>query len=448
MALNIFHERKLGIAEKVIWLIDRESRFSFLTHVEVCGEVPDSLLRKALDTVQLRHPLLRARIVRKKWSNAYFDFTDVAPIGLRFISAPKNNWLKEAEFELQSPFPISDGPLCRCVLIRHEANSSTLILSFHHAIGDAMSGVYMARDLILTLSCLLNKKEPCLPHLPITQAMEYYFPNWAKSFRGIFKNQLFLLYLILNRLRFGKPFLPKHEQWVPPSQRIPHIASRTLDPDFVNTLIHQARMRQTTVHGALSSAFIIALAEDENLNECQSFFLGSDIDLRGNLVPPIGDDIGFFISGILTISRAGQSSNFWELAQQIRSLIMKRIESGDHFTGAHGLIRVTNFLYSLFGTGKLASRIYANHIDRTNPGMIVLSNVGDVSFNQDFTPLKIKTLGFASSFSCTSTLGLHVATLNGILTMNFVAMKPLYFNEKIQRIAERMIFILKQNVVK
>ena len=216
------------------------------------------------------------------------------------------------------------------------------MLVFHHAIGDAMSGVYMIRDVIQALSNLFARKDPEYPPLPIRQSVESYFPAWSKGLSGILKHLHFLSYLLAKRMRLGKPYVPEQKRNVPPAQRVPFILHRSLPADIVSSLIRSARKKGTTIHGVLCAAYILALVIEGRLEKPRSFFLGTDINLREYLEPAMGEDVGFFITGILTLHSAGPFTGFWDLSRAIRSSIHERILKGDHFTGAKPVIRMTN----------------------------------------------------------------------------------------------------------
>ena len=52
------------------------------------------------------------------------------------------------EDEINRPLLSHVGPLARCVHVRHADDQHHLLLTFHHVVGDGMSGVFMVRDLL------------------------------------------------------------------------------------------------------------------------------------------------------------------------------------------------------------------------------------------------------------------------------------------------------------
>lgn len=61
-------ERKLGITEKLIYLIDKVCSYNFVMQAQIGGELKENILRQALDLIQERHPLLKMCIQRKSWT--------------------------------------------------------------------------------------------------------------------------------------------------------------------------------------------------------------------------------------------------------------------------------------------------------------------------------------------------------------------------------------------
>jgi NRPS condensation-like uncharacterized protein len=437
--------RKLGTGEKVIWLIDRVCSFKFVIHARVKGEFKDSDLRLALDAVQSRHPLLRARIARKGWANAYFEVGETAKIPLVIIQAGPQDWIDPAEAELRSILPWETGPLICCILIRHVADDSTVIINFHHSIGDAMSGVFLLRDLMLSLSEISETGCASLPPLELQKPIEGLFPDRVKGIRGILGNLAFTARFFSSLVRLGKPAVPKPDGWAPVKDRKIHIVSRTIDQNKLDALVKSSRANDTTVHGALAAAAMIAIAGDNKEEKFVPFLLGSDVDLRGYLSPQVGDDVGLYISGGLIFHQAGQNADFWRLAREARESLKKLIERDEHLTSFTRMLQIMDLNFRIFRAGDLASRIYAKYMDMTNPGLIALSNIGRVELPARYGKFALENFGFASSFSSSGCICIHTATFNNSLVMDISGMEPLLSREHTARIADLMIAVLEKN---
>ena len=117
-------ERRLSTSEKFWWVLEHQASVNFVMQARIRGYFSEGLLRAALDAVQLRHPLLRVRIVRQGRGHLSFDGLRVGPIPLMVVDSPLDSWTGIAEQELAKKFTRQEeGPLIRRVLIKHGPRS-------------------------------------------------------------------------------------------------------------------------------------------------------------------------------------------------------------------------------------------------------------------------------------------------------------------------------------
>lgn len=433
-------ERKLGIVEKYIYLIDRICSFNFVMQAHIDGELKEDILRQALDHVQQRHPLLQMCIKKKSWTTLYFKSCQ-RKIPLRMVDSFDESWVGEAEKELHTPLPVEQGPLLRCVAFRNGTTRTTLLLTFHHSIGDAMSGVYMIRDLVDASAQLIRGEEVRLTELPLKGPMESYYPASVRGMSGFFKTVGFIARSLWAMVRYRKAVLPEVDKKVPPSGRWANIVSREITPKQMNRLVKSVRENNTTIHGVLSAAYALAVICDRQKDKEETVMMNFDVDLRRNLVPPVKDDIGFFISLVTTIEKAWQNSDLWELAKSLRASLKRSLTREEPFFFSK-IIAFSDMFLRLAGTGRLASQIYTFNTEGTTPDIFELSNIGALDIEHHYEPLSISRIGFVASFSATAKLGLHTATLNNGMVCNFVGMAPLYSRTHTETIADKVISIL------
>ncbi|MBI9083984.1 MAG: hypothetical protein JEZ11_10335 [Desulfobacterales bacterium] len=160
MAICQTINRRLSPMEKCLWIVDQQCCSNFLSHARVIGPLDETVLGQALKVVQARHPLLRVRIVREGRSHARFISGPAPAIPVRLAQSASNRWTEEAERELNTRFDAEKAPLLRCVLIRHGMEQNTVLLNFHHAIGDGLSGAYLMRDLFVAADTVIAGKNP------------------------------------------------------------------------------------------------------------------------------------------------------------------------------------------------------------------------------------------------------------------------------------------------
>ena len=154
---------RLGSLEELVWLYDQTSPFHFVMGATFVGVGTAARWREVLDVLQRRHPLLRVSIERDVSAYPKFVSDGMGRIPLRMSDADVG-WAGEMSRELQIPFDHQNAPLIRAVVCG-DAAGSTLLLTAHHAIADAISLTWLFRDVLLLLSG--QKLEPLAP--PVSQ---------------------------------------------------------------------------------------------------------------------------------------------------------------------------------------------------------------------------------------------------------------------------------------
>lgn len=224
---------RLGSLEELVWLYDQTSPFHFVMGATFIGAGTVGPWREVLDMLQRRHPLLRVRIERDACACPEFVTDEAARIPLR-MSGAGIGWTGEMSRELQISLDHRNAPLIRAVVCG-DRTGSTLLLTVHHAIADAISLTWVFRDILLLLSG--QKLEP-LP-LPISQD-------------EILGNAL--------RAAQEKPARTLSEATASDAsfrERL-QVQHRALSRDLTAAIAGKARAESTTVFGALSAAAILA----------------------------------------------------------------------------------------------------------------------------------------------------------------------------------------------
>ena len=73
--------RAMGGSEYIAWSLDRAKTINFVTIVQITGPLEPEALRRALDLLQKRHPMLSARIVEEGVERS-FVFGEAPPVPL------------------------------------------------------------------------------------------------------------------------------------------------------------------------------------------------------------------------------------------------------------------------------------------------------------------------------------------------------------------------------
>lgn len=438
-------ERKLSPSEKWLWVIDQECRINFLMHAHVTGPINENVLRLSLDAIQARHPLLRVRIERDGWNRLSFKTSRVPKLPLRMVEGSADLWIEEAEKELHKEFPFQEGPLARCILIRHGQEDNTVLLSFHHAIGDGISGSFLIRDLFQAAALACSEKKCELPSLKPKMEMNTYFPKWALGLSGRWRYMKFTGRIFSAVLRHGKPAIPKFDSKAPPKERRARIVTHRLDPEFINQLHRRAREEDTTLHGAMLAAQIIAIAHDREDTKERPYLIGSPVNLRKWLNPAVGEDVGVFNAFGASINLAKLDTDFWSLAKAVRESLWNCVERGDPFAYViqH---KDLSIITALLGLGPFGRMVYSRIAASTTFGGLGFSNIGKVAIENHHGPFTIEALGFVASLSSIGNLSAFAATINRQSTWNFVGMEPQLTKEHTEKIAAKAVKVLLKAV--
>jgi hypothetical protein len=141
-------ERTLSGMERVMYL--HQPLLNGVVCVRLRGRLDEAQLRRALDGLPRRHPLLAVRVIRKR--DALTFITEGVPrIPLRLIpdDGSGRTFLEVAADEMVTPMDRSTGPLCRFTLVRHpDGQRADLLMAGDHTVADATSVLYAIRDLL------------------------------------------------------------------------------------------------------------------------------------------------------------------------------------------------------------------------------------------------------------------------------------------------------------
>jgi hypothetical protein len=299
--------RPLGDLEKLFWATSLESNVNWVQSIRVSGKFDSTDLRQALALVQNRHPLLSVCVKLDDQDVPHFLRFANCPIPLRDVERKDDvSWIREAEAEINERIDPSHAPLFRAVLVQGEQTNEILLCGTHCNI-DGTSIIVIVRDLMNALA-----KLPTPPSLPMQLPFEELFAplreavipaGWDDSFApstaeppGGQKDSS------TASIEFAPPF---------------KIAVWQLDRDQTSRLIESCRKRDVTVHAAICAAFLSSFAKLSQNSAKPLVRCASPINLR-SACPPVEDDVGVYISMIVSFHPLGLTNDFWELARSVK----------------------------------------------------------------------------------------------------------------------------------
>lgn len=356
-------ERFLGTFEHSFWLLDQDSPIHFVLSAKISGSFSPNQLRKSLIQAQRQHPLLRVGIAVTETGQPKF-VEQIAPIRLRqVLRETDHDWQREVEIELARSFDWRAAPLVRVVLLQSETVSE-LIVTCHHAIADGMSVAYLIRDIVKGL----ESESSGLTPLSQSQPIEHLIPVHERA--------------------TVTPASMQREYFTTVSSRPrPQIRTALLSAQLTQQICDRARQERSTVHGAISAAFLLVLSRQRrSLLKCQS-----PINVRSQLTPSPEEMVGLYISYGLTQHELQEDSSLWETARSVRSRTPQeplKSQLSESMLPSH-----------LFNLIRQQQRITAS-LPEVQPFCqamnlnyeLVVTNLGRLPFEQQFGSLRIEAI--------------------------------------------------------
>jgi phthiocerol/phthiodiolone dimycocerosyl transferase-like enzyme len=311
--------RLLGPAEFQMWLLDRHAPYNATMIARLWGRVDVGLLRQALVAVQARHPILRARIVPEPRPRYVSD--GVAAIPLRVLERQdEGHWRREVMDEVPRAIPLETGPLMRATLLNGQ-DRAELLFSLPHIATDGRGIVYLLRDLLSALDGTVLSPLPewpsceeLIPPSAYTRSDGAEVMNswWSRKTSERFKALSFKT-LLADLPRLGRT----------------HAHPVRLSKAETSALLTRCRHEEASLHGALLAALMLNLVTEETTLRASHPF-----DLRAELQPPVGDDLGLFIGAIWTEHDVSPASHLWDVARDVTGQILEAIARRAHFDEA------------------------------------------------------------------------------------------------------------------
>lgn len=348
--------RTLGAFEKTFWLLDQIDSKDFALAVEVEGRESIEAWRLAIGQVQKRHPNLTARIKMDEFKRPFIEHIDSLQIPLRVLDVDNDfKWEQEVEKELAVRFNTEEGSLFRVVLLQ-KPQDTVLILVANHTLADGSSLMYLFRDLLnavtgqITHPLTAQKSNDETLGLPEDIAI-----TDTKTTEYVFKKL--------------DPVSPKVE-------------SIRFSIDSTSQIIERSRLEQTTAHGAICAAVVIACRKLRKEWNDKKIELISPICTRKAL--QLDDNCGLNITTHPVYFEPEEQLSFWDIARFAKTGL-KGTETAEHVQNYIDFFRKLTFnstdIQQMIDILKEAF----NH-------QIMVTNLVKVKYETDFGKLKLKSM--------------------------------------------------------
>jgi amino acid adenylation domain-containing protein len=173
----------LSFAQERLWFFDQlepdSGAYNIPRMLRLRGPLDVAALQKSVDTIVLRHEVLRTSFINDNGKPA-LSIAENAAVEIQLIDlSGRDEEVQElASEEAQRPFNLSRGPLLRMTLLQVGPDDHVLLVTTHHIISDAWSmGIFM-RELVACYNAFSSGGSPVLAPLVLQYSD---FANWQRE---------------------------------------------------------------------------------------------------------------------------------------------------------------------------------------------------------------------------------------------------------------------------
>ncbi|ACU38436.1 SDR family NAD(P)-dependent oxidoreductase [Actinosynnema mirum] len=444
--------RALSPMERWYWVCDRLSALNVVARVRVLGPCATADLERAAATLVRRHPLLRVAVAADP--EPRFVPATGPRVPVRRVEATRpDQWQHEVdEVELATPLDHRAGPLIRVVHIRHGRGAHghgehghgahghgedehgpdehDVVLTASHVIADGTTALALLRELVEQAAAPSDAppRAPLPPPEALLPARVNGLPRAVHLVALSLADQLAAALARPRRLAPGTS--------VPPTRRRTRLLHRELDPATLTRLVDRCRAEGVTVHGALTAALALAVADEGGTRTARRVTIGSPVDFRADLVPPVDPlDAGAYVATVPSHVRV-EPGDLWRTARGAQRDLRRRRRLHHHLA----LVSLLRFISprSVEGSAGVVAMI-----DRSGPGNVCLSNLGRLDFPDRAGTCALSGAQFAAGISVSGYLVAAVSTSHSALHWNFTHVADAVDHRRAERLADRAVGALR-----
>ncbi len=418
--------RPLGALEHLFWLHDLAHPFHFALTAQIKGRFSVHQLQQALTLVQQRHPLLRVRIALDEAEQPWF-VEDSASIPLRVVQRQsEQDWQREVEREIETPFVWSQAPLVRVVLVysSNDAQFSELIMTCHHSIADGISITYLIRDILQAIATPTAFGQS----LPVPLPREDLVPGKApQTISGLKLMPQF------TRMSSCFPVVQSARQ-----SNCQFVSSSSLLPETTRLLLTRSRQEQTSVHGAICAAFLLAVRYQNHSQQPQNLRSMSPINLRPYLTSVNQEDVILWISAGRTSHHLSADANLWDVARSVKQQLNQ-------------IMTPDKLFEEIFQTQEWASThpspdvVLQGFRDQLFDSDIGVSNLGQLTIQQQYGELELQAI-YEPVVRTGAENDVGVTTLGDRLFVTLVSEESVMSPAQSKTLHEEAIHLLKEAI--
>ncbi|MCR9193036.1 MAG: condensation domain-containing protein, partial [Gammaproteobacteria bacterium] len=334
-SINIQQKSKyipLSFSQQRLWFLDQilpvKTAYNISIGWEIEGGLNINALKYALDSILVRHDILRANMKEVDGDLAQivndangfvleqFDFVHLSEKQKQTVV---NAHINE---EASTVFHLENGPLFRGRLIKLNATKHILLLSVHHIVSDGWSTVVLEKELNYFYNSYLGNRPTSLPNLPIQ------YTDFA-----IWQHDLINKDHSVQQLAYWKAKLENCPDVLslPTDRTRPRTAtykgglySCALSSDLVAAVSRVSKENNATLFMTLLSVFYTLLYRYSGQED---IVIGSPIANRRYI--EIENLIGFFANTLALRIRGSLDERFIDLLAQVKTMALEAYEHQD-----------------------------------------------------------------------------------------------------------------------
>lgn len=312
--------RKLGTFERALFISDRHSPFNVVTVLRLENPPAPQVVESALRALQARHPLLQAGI-----RNGHFE--RISPPLIYRVT--QTDWSSLVEQEMNTRLD-SEHNLFRGVY-NYSHQHADLILTFHHAIMDAASGMNLLDEL---LRICASDKNPLLSPLELAPPVEARFPRSHQGVQGFLRRMKYAFSQMGDEIAYQLNARGKRTPAIQLGGRgFP--STLTLPESLVDSLSRCCRAEQVTLNSLLNAAIVLATNRHLYAGRQTPMRTFSFADLRPYTIPPVATEhLANYISMMRFRVNVSGESDIWKLTKDLHDKIYRALKRGDKFSAS------------------------------------------------------------------------------------------------------------------
>ena len=349
----------------------------------------------SLQSLQMRHPILRAQLETHKLKLQWADDAPPIPWKRQRISHETNVW--DIALELARSVRADDYPLARVSVVDLEESHCTWVLiSVAHVIADAFTLATFVRDLI----SIYNGKSSGLPPAPPYMSTPMPAPPSLK-------NRVFFL------RQMGTKLVAKSSGICHAKSSQDQMAACELSSIFTSLLVARCKRENTTVYGALMAALLQSnllqkhcFERDRTGLSAREIKVLTPVDMRRHAEGLSHNAIGSHVAATVSFwpTMASNKKGFWSLAQSSRTRLCQALDQHEHTDILHHMKMQQRALQALGGRFRYNHWLHRSTVECNSMGRVRMSAVDAEHANHFISPtcyfdeqtdLQLQSLGWA-----------------------------------------------------